>query len=513
MSIYEKLYDWQKNIVDKYKQRYTFGLYLDMGLGKTPLSLAFTEVNQCTKLLIVSINPKVLESMEIKDSWLGWTSQSSITYNYSVKNKYSFDVNQNDVFLINYESLYSHKQNKNHTVELSDSIKAFIKSCKGHRVAIIIDESHKIKSLHSKQTIAINKIKSQLEVKANRVYSYLLSGTPFTTGYIDLYSQLKFLGYEETKEDFVEQFCIRGHLPGLLGWQQPIIGYKNLQQLYNLIHYYAITIESKEVINLPEQVFVNHISKMSDDFTMFTNEKVYEDELYKYIIKHKRELSSDKLELIKSNKHTKINNIYYRDICYDGTSSDYLCETAGQFWLRARQLSIGFVGNAEKSQWFDDRRLKELEEFLENNEDNYVLFYNYTPELIELYNICEKLHYHIDVYCGEVKSLNFYQEYQSQTDEERVVNKKNIILANFASGSTGLNWQLYNKCIIFSIPLYKDFAQAIKRLHRTGQKNTVFYHMFYQQNWLDNSMLKALQEQKQYNEDMFVNEVKLLTNC
>ena len=174
MSIYEKLYDWQKNIVDKYKSRYTFGLYLDMGLGKTPLSLAFAEVNQCTKLLIVSINPKVLEDKEIKDSWLGWTFQSSITYNYSIKNKYSFDINQNDVFLVNYESLYSHKQNKYHTIELSDSIKAFIKSCKGHRVAIIIDESHKIKSLHSKQTIAINKIQSQLEVKASRVYSYLV---------------------------------------------------------------------------------------------------------------------------------------------------------------------------------------------------------------------------------------------------------------------------------------------------------------------------------------------------
>ena len=30
--IYEKLYTWQKNLVDKYKDRESFGLFLDMGL-------------------------------------------------------------------------------------------------------------------------------------------------------------------------------------------------------------------------------------------------------------------------------------------------------------------------------------------------------------------------------------------------------------------------------------------------------------------------------------------------
>lgn len=33
MSIYEKLYDWQKNIINKFKSRNAFGIWLDMGLG------------------------------------------------------------------------------------------------------------------------------------------------------------------------------------------------------------------------------------------------------------------------------------------------------------------------------------------------------------------------------------------------------------------------------------------------------------------------------------------------
>lgn len=33
MSIYDKLYPFQKNIVDKFRSCKKFGLFLDMGLG------------------------------------------------------------------------------------------------------------------------------------------------------------------------------------------------------------------------------------------------------------------------------------------------------------------------------------------------------------------------------------------------------------------------------------------------------------------------------------------------
>ena len=132
---------------------------------------------------------------------------------------------------------------------MKNNIKKFIDSCVGHNVAIIVDESHKMKNLQSLQTGAIFLIKRLLMITANKVYTYLLTGTPFTTGYIDLYTQLKMLGNEETKTSFVDRFCVRGNLPGLLGWQQPIVGYKNLDELYRLIHKYAITIKSEAVIS------------------------------------------------------------------------------------------------------------------------------------------------------------------------------------------------------------------------------------------------------------------------
>ena len=517
--IYDRLYEWQKRIVDEFSCKHRFGLFLDMGLGKTPLSLALAERNECTKVIVITINAKTTESKDVEGSWRAWTALSGINYQVSTKSDLKASESSSDLFLINYEALFSREKNSKVKVKLRDCLVEFINTCINHNVAVIIDESHKMKDIQSRQTKAINRIIEKLEIFSKELYVYLLTGTPFTTGYIDLYSQLKTLGYSENKTTFMERFCERGQIPGLLGWQQPIVGYKNIKQLFEVIHQYAITIESKDVINLPEQLFINHELKMTPEVSRFTRKRVKGVTLYNYLKKEQPplngylEISTEEYEKRLSAYNTEflVNNPFYRDIGYDirkrYPTSKWLAETTGSFWLRSRELSIGFIGNEQESIWYNKNRLKEIKEFLQEHPDNYLLFYNFTPELLELYPICEELGYNIDVYCGLTKSLVFYEKYASQSTEQRLTNKKNIILANFASGSTGLNWQLYNKCIIFSLPLYKDWAQGIKRIHRTGQKNTVFYHIFYQNNWLDRGMKKALEEGIDYSNKMFESDL------
>lgn len=516
MSIYEKLYPWQQKIVDNFKRRNCFGLFLKMGLGKTPISLAFAEQNQCSKVMVITINPKAIEDENTSGSFLYWAKQSSIAYTLHNKNSSDVSAKTPEVLVVNYESLFSRKKGV-HGTRLSDRIEQFISTCKTHNVAIIVDESHKTKNLQSKQTQAINQIRRRLFSCARETFTYLLTGTPFTTGYVDIYSQLKLLGYSENKTSFVDQFCVRGNLPGLLGWQQPIVGYKNVDQLFRLIHNYAITMESSYVANLPEQIFTYHTTRMSRDMIMFVQEKVKANEICETYERH----GITPPLTLKELGEKKVNNPFFRDIGYNIEHSaishihsqmNWIAETSGTFWLRARQLSIGFQGNESTSCWFDRRRLDQLKNFLENNEDNYVLFYNYTPELLELYEICEELGYNIDVYCGQIKSLTFYERYSRMSESEKLVSTKNIILANFASGSTGMNWQEYHNCIIFSIPLYKDYEQGIARIHRLGQKHTTIYHIFYQTNWLDKSMIEALKTQQNYSSDMFEADLARIQN-
>ena len=505
--IYDSLYDWQKRIVDKFKDRDSFGLFLEMGLGKTPLSLSFAEQNNCTKVLVITINSKALESEFISGSWLNWASKSNINYKLISKNSLeAFSKLDSQLYIINYESLFerrsSDKSKRGAKVTLKSRIQEFINSCKGHNVALIIDESHKVKDKHSLQTAAIFKVQKELKLVSSKLYTYLLTGTPFTTGYLDLLSQLELLGNKMPKYEFIDDYCIRGNIPGLLGWQQPIVGYKNVDKLYDLIHQYALTIKSKEVISLPDQIIVNHELPKSEWFDVYSKDKLIGHQINKVFNKLKIDES-----LSSSHDLKLMNNPFYRNLSYPGM--EWFADTTGTNWLRARQISIGFQGNADDSKWFDNSRLKELEKFLSRNEDNYVLFYNYTPELIDIYEICEKLGYNIDVYCGEIKSLVFYEKYEKMTPEERLSSHKNIILANFASGSTGMNWQLYHNSIIFSLPLYKDYEQGLKRIHRIGQKEKVIHHIFYQNNWLDKSMLEALQKGINYSTKMFESDEKL----
>lgn len=503
MSLYEKLFDYQKSIVDKFKSRESFGLFLDMGLGKTILSLAFAEQNNCTKAIVITINAKAEESANFPDSWLGWAKQSDIEYVFHTKHDDKpFLIEQNDLLLINYESLFSRAKDKRVKVQLKEAITDFIYSCANHNVAIIVDESHKMKNLKSLQTEAIFKIKKHLQMQAKKVFTYLLTGTPFTTGYIDLYSQLKMLDYPDTKTNFIDRYCIRGNLPGLLGWQQPIVGYKNIDELYRLIHSYAITIKSDDVMSLPEQIFVSHQIEESHSFKMLTTEYVRGKEIVKENATHEKKI----IDVKQYDIEKKMPNPYYRNIAYPDLK--WIADTSGTFWLRAREMSIGFNGNASDSAWYDMSRIEAMKSFLDRNRDNYVIFYNYTPELIEIFNVCSELGYNVDVFCGEIKSLVFYERFCNLTESEKLVTKGNVIISNFASGSTGMNWQQYSKVIIASVPLFKDYAQAIKRVHRPGQKDRVFYHEFYQKNWLDFSMRKALKEQKQYSQDMYESDLE-----
>lgn len=501
--IYDKLFDWQKKIVDTAASRGSYGLFLDCGLGKTPVSLALAEKNKCDKIIVITINSKATEDESVSSSWWDWGKQAEIPYR--IANKDTIRDGRNlDMIILNYESLFKRNTTARTSVQLRECITNFLLQCVDKRIALIIDESHKIKNLQSLQTKAIQMIHRNLHIVGSAVYTYLASGTPFTTGFVDLYSQLKLLGCKMTKGEFVDTFCIRGNRPGLLGYQQPIVGYKNLDTLYELIHKYAITIKSKDVIDLPEQIFVNHVQKQTKCFDLFSYPKLPAKTINEQLIGTHPEL------LLPENKTTKDINPFYRNLDYPDMK--YFATTSGLAWLRARQASIGFQGNAEESVWYDNSRLNELKRFLEQNENNYVLFYNYTPELLEIYDICSELGYNVDVYCGEVKSLVFYERYCEMKDYEKLRSKKNIILANFASGSTGKNWQEYNQCIIFSMPLYKDWEQGIKRIHRIGQNSTVVYHLFFQNNWLDIGMKKALEQKIDYSEEMFESEWRTATN-
>ena len=515
MSIYEQLFDYQKNVVDNNLDKQAFGLFLDMGLGKTPVSLTFAEKHNCSKVIIITTASKAEEPVQLEGSFLYWANKSNIKWNlYNKKNsfddtgtkKYRVKISQDtkDLFIINYDATYDRtKAASTRGVALRKSVNDFIKSCKNQNVCIICDESHRLKDMHSIQALAVSKIKNLCTHISNQTYAYLLTGTPFTRGFEDLYNQLKMLGWDGNKALFMDMFCIRDNIPTLQPWQQPIVDYKNIPQLFNLVHKYAITIKSEKVLKLPEQVFTYYKLPQTNSMRLFTYKQVKVDFL-------NNELKNRGIKDLVASKERdgKVNNLFYGNIAYP--SMMWIADSPAKFYMRARQLSIGFQGNEEDAIWFNKNRLKELEKLLSEHEDNYVLFYNYSPEFVELYEICEKLGYKIDIYNGIIKSERYYMEYCKLSDGLKLVEKKRIILVNYASGAEGKNWQQYNKCILFSLPTFSDYQQGLKRIHRPGQKETVIYYIFTEDNWLDKRMLQSLNERKEYDKQMFIQDLSKL---
>lgn len=450
----------------------------------------------------------------------------SVSANSARTNKeqrFVFKEWERSVFICNYESLFV-RNAQGKRIQLKPEILSFLQACRHQPVTLLLDESHYIKDPEAQQTLALQAIKRELMCMSSSLHTYLLTGTPFTRGFIDVWNQLKFLGCQMTKTQFKDQFCVLGNIRGLLGWQQPIVGYKNVDKLYDLIHRYALTLKSDDVLKLPEQVFTEHVHEPSPYFTLLTRERlllktilninnarreqglpVLANEDVEALIciweeEHGKELHSISFDdALKDN--LSLPNPWYRNIDYPETA--YLCDTPGSMWMRARQLSIGFQGNAEAATWYDQTRLDEIQNLLSEHEDNYVIFYNYVPEFTELFDMCVKLGYNVDIYNGDIKSLENYTRYSNESEEQRLLDKKNVILSNFASGSTGMNWQLYNQCIIASLPTYKHWAQGIKRVHRSGSTSTVFYHIFLSRTWLDRGMWETLMNGTEYSQEMF----------
>ncbi len=422
--IYTSLYPWQKTIVDQIMDKQAYGLFLDMGLGKTPLSLSLCERHKCDRVIIVTLKGKAVERDSTPGSWKNWFTKYAIG-----------DVTPSSL-VINYEAIYDRKALKLSKIEFSQTLKQFLSTCPNHRIALVLDESHRIKDSSSAQSRAIRKLRNYLQAIGSGFYLYLLTGTPFSTGFIDLYNQLSFLGCPMTKAAFKEQFCVLGRIPGLLEWQQPIVRYKNIDKLYSLVHQYALTIKSEEVIDLPDQIFVEHLCPENEWFTLFTKRSISRTKFDQICSKrdaigvpsppYEYRLSPPSL----TPRAKTVINPWYRNINFPDLTC--VADTPALLWLRARQLSVGFQSDDTKTTWYSLDRINRISQFLVDHEDNYVIFYNYYAEFYALYDMLESIGYNVDVYNGAIKSLYFYEKYAAQDEVQRISNKRNVILANFA---------------------------------------------------------------------------------
>lgn len=274
----------------------------------------------------------------------------------------------------------------------------------------------------------------------------LLSGTPVGGKYERLWSQMKLLGWDISRAMYWRQYVDVSYLSGL-GRGIPIVkGYKNVARLKRKMAEHGCRfLTSADVFDMPDQ----------------------------NIIKVKVEPTAH-YRIFRRHGYCKVSGI---ELVGDTTLTKMLYE---------RQLCG--IYNSDKMQAFVD--------LVESTEDRLVVFYNFNDELEAMLDAVDrsvKRNVPISIVNGSAKDLSSYRKHADS-----------ITFVQYQAGAMGLNLQLANKVIYFTLPLSSElFEQSKKRIHRIGQERACFYYILLCKNSIEEKILAALQVRKDYTEKLF----------
>lgn len=139
---------------------------------------------------------------------------------------------------------------------------------------------------------------------------------------------------------------------------------------------------------------------------------------------------------------------------------------------------------------YNPNKWNALNDLLESTEDRIIIFYNFIEEFVRLKALTKRPISYVN---GRGRDLTAY-ETQSNS----------LTLVQYQSGSSGLNLQLANKIIYFSLPLSADqYLQSQGRIRRIGQERTCFYYYLITKNSIEEDIFKTLKKREDYTLKLF----------
>ena len=329
-----------------------------------------------------------------------------------------------------------------------------------HDFTLMLDESSLIQNTKAKQTKFILKLKPS--------HVILLSGTPVGGKFENLWTQCHLLGWKISEDLYERQYInwtridVGGVMHRVVDKSDP---YKNIDRLKSRMREHgAVFLKTEEVINLPEQVFTNIRVKAPKEYWSFMKDSIVE-------------------------VHTRIFD-HQVDAEWDGKIFDDVHELVGDTSLTKLLYSRQLCSQ------YNQNKLDAVKDLIESTQDRLIIFYNFNEELNRLKTICQM--------CGRPTSeINGHRK--DLTAYEQEINS--VTLCQYQSASKGLNLQMCNRIIYFSLPLSSEnFEQSKKRVHRIGQNKTCFYYIMTCRGTVEERILQTLNERKDYTDELFKEE-------
>ena len=442
-----KPFEHQREALKRGAESKNFAYFMEMGTGKTKVSIdnasyLFTQ-NKIKNVIVIAPN----------SVYLNWKKEiethCSVDYKimaHKVDTMISPQFNdplQLTWYLFNVEAM-SHKSGLKKVKEVLTG---------ADQTMMIIDEATTIKNRTAKRT------KNIIELGKGVAYKRLLTGSPVTKSPLDLYSQVAFLDKSllghSSFYTFRARYAVMHEID--MGGRSVLLPkyYTNLEELEQNIKKFSYRCRKVECLDLPEKLYTQHYINLKEE-----HQRAY-DQLRKnaWAVIQNEEVSY-------SNKLTEI--------------------------LKLHQCVNGHVKTDDgKIIEFDDPKLDQLMEVIEENEGKFIIWANY------IYNI-EKI---IKILQDRYGRDSVVSVYGAVDAEQRIRNVKRFenddavrfFVGNPSTGGYGLNLVSASYVVYYSNSYNLEVReQSEDRAHRIGQDKNVLVIDLIIRGTVDEMIISAL---------------------
>jgi Mesyanzhinovviridae DNA helicase len=245
---YQPKYDLKEHQVNALNiscYRHVFAYYIEMGLGKTALTIANFSILYMEGKIdgVLIFAPKGPHKQ-----WLGEEIPKhidpSIKLNMSLWTSGKYYLQEElkvngvlNIFAINIDAI--------NTTSGAFAVNQFINLFRG-KIFMIIDEAHQIMNFSSSRT------KTSIEFGKLGTYKRILTGTPIGTNLVNIWSQFMFLDYRIIGINYITAF--KSRYMDINPWSgKP--EEKNVEEFYSLIAPHMFRITKKECTDLPDKIY------------------------------------------------------------------------------------------------------------------------------------------------------------------------------------------------------------------------------------------------------------------
>jgi hypothetical protein len=455
----------QERALEKMAHKSKFGLFMDIGTGKSWTGIAMMGKRWCAGksdyVLLVAKNgvhtqwvteqlPKHMSEVVPWKAWVwGKTKKAEAEFEQMMK----FDGLK--IFAINIDALI--------TVAAEQKIMRFLKAASGH-ATMIVDESQDIKNISAGRTKAAIKYGNLCK------YRMIMTGTPIAKNLVDAFSQFKFLDENIFGHRYVTTFRSRYCQLRDNGFGLEIIGHKNVEEFYRKIDPHIFRINADEVLDLPPKVYVTQPFVLSDE---------------------QKRLMKD----LRQNFMASV-----------GSGAKISVPNAAALVTRMQQISCGFAVDEEGHvRELPNPRLEELVNVLEQREGRAIIWCRFNEDIRR---VMKKLGDKAVDYYGETSPKARLQNLDLFLNANSSVR---YLVASPEAAGTGLNLQGICRTNVYYSNSFNSLArwQSEGRTWRDGTTGSVVYIDLVAKGSPDSRILQNLKDKKSIS-DLALDEYRKL---